>query len=109
MTRFMLLYRGNATPPGDMTEEQRAEVTAQWRNWIDKHGPRLADVGTPFGSRTAVGGDGAEQPAADLHGYTVVEADTLDEAKQFCDGHPFLHGVGADFAVDVFELTPMEM
>src|SRR4051794_16488358 len=109
MTKFMLLYRGDATPPENMTAEQGAEVRDQWTTWVGKHGPRLVDVGTPFGGRTAVGGDGAEQPPADLHGYTIVEADGLEDAKQFCDGHPFLHGVGADFAVDVFELTPIEM
>jgi hypothetical protein len=109
MAKFMLLYRGDATPPEDMTEEQSAEVMGQWGSWIEKHGPRLVDVGTPFGARTAVGGDGAEQSAADLHGYTIVEADSLDEAKEFCDGHPFLHGVGSDFAVHVFELTPIQM
>jgi hypothetical protein len=109
MTKFMLLYRGDATPPSDMTEEQGAEVMAQWTAWIDKHGSKLVDVGSPFGARAAVGGDGADQPAAALNGYTVVEAGSLDEAKGFADGHPFLNGVGADFAVDVFEITPMEM
>ena len=109
MTTFMLLYRGDATPPEDMTEEQSAEVSGQWGAWMEKHTSRIADLGTPFGARTAIGGDGAEQRPADLHGYTIVEADTLEEAKGFCDGHPFLHGVGADFAVDVFELTPVPM
>ena len=109
MAKFMLLYRGDATSPEDMTEEQSTEVRGQWRTWVEKHGSTLADVGTPFGSRTAIGGDGAEQRPADLHGYTIVEAETLEEAKAFCDGHPFLHGAGADFAVDVFELTPIEM
>ncbi|MDX6327124.1 MAG: hypothetical protein QOK15_3478 [Nocardioidaceae bacterium] len=108
MTKFMLLYRGDATPPADMSAEG-AEMSAQWTAWIGKHQSKLADIGTPFGARAAVGGDGADQQPSDLHGYTVVEADSLDEAKGFCDGHPFLHGAGADFAVDVFELTPMEM
>jgi formylmethanofuran dehydrogenase subunit C len=110
MTKFMLLYRGDATPPENMTEEQGAEVTRQWGAWIEKHGSGLVDIGTPFmGGRAAVGGDGKDQAAANLNGYTIVEADTLEAAKGFCDGHPFLHGVGADFAIDVYELTPIEM
>jgi hypothetical protein len=109
MAKFMLLYRGNATPPENMTEEQTAEVMGQWNAWIDKHGAALLDVGTPFGNRTSVGGDGAEQAPTNLNGYTIVEAESLETAKAFCDGHPFLHGTGAEFAVDVFELTPIEM
>ena len=107
MAKFILLYRGNATPPENMTEEQSAEIMGQWNTWIGKHGSALVDVGNPFGARTSIGGDGAEQAPAALNGYTIVEADSLEAAKGFCDGHPFLDGTGAEFAVDVFELVPM--
>jgi hypothetical protein len=109
MTRFILLYRGNATPPDQMTEEQTSEVMAQWGVWMEKNGAGIVDAGTPFGARTAVGGDGVEQQPANLNGYTIVEATDLEAAKGFCDGHPFLHGTGAEFAVDVFELVPIDM
>jgi len=110
MTKFMLLYRGDATPPEQMTEEQGAEVRNQWTTWLEKNGAGLSDIGTPFaGGRASVGGDGKDQAPANLNGYSIVDADSLEEAKAFCDGHPFLHGSGADFAVDVFELTPIEM
>jgi len=109
MAKFILLYRGDATPPESMTEEQSAEVMGQWGVWMEKHGPALVDLGTPFGARSSVGGDGADQTPANLNGYTIVEAENLEAAKAFCDGHPFLHGTGADFAVDVFELVPIAM
>ena len=109
MAKFMLLYRGEATPPENMSEEQSAEVMGQWTAWIEKHGSSLVDVGTPLGARVGVGGDGNEQTPPSLNGYTIVEADSLESAKAFCDGHPFLRGTGADFAVDIFELVPMEM
>jgi hypothetical protein len=107
MAKFILLYRGDATPPENMTPEQGAEIMAQWNAWIDKHSAGLVDVGAPFGARTSIGGDGAEQAPAKLNGYSIVEADSLETAKGYCDGHPFLEGTGAEFAVDVFELAPM--
>jgi hypothetical protein len=109
MSKFILLYRGDATPPEKMTEEQSNEVMAQWNVWMEKHGAALADLGAPFGAHASVGGDGNEQTPANLAGYTIVEADSLEAAKGFCDGHPFLHGTGADFAVDIFELVPVPM
>ena len=109
MGKYILLYRGNATPPDQMTEEQSAEVMAQWGVWMEKNGSGIVDAGNPFGARTAIGGDGAEQPPANLNGYTIVEATDLEAAKGFCDGHPFLHGTSADFAVDLFELVPIDM
>lgn len=107
MSRFMLLYRGDATPPEAMSQEQREEVMGQWMAWMDKLGPALKDPGSPFGAKSAVGGDGHEQPATNLTGYTVVEAEDLTAAQGFCDGHPFLDGTGADFAIEVIELVEM--
>ena len=109
MAKFMLVYRGDATPPEQMTEEQRSEVMGQWGVWMEKNGQGIADIGAPFGARTGVGGDGVEQAPASLQGYTIVDAADLESAKGFCDGHPFLSGTGAEFAVDVFELVDMPM
>jgi hypothetical protein len=109
MAKFILLYRGDATPPENLTEEQGKEITAGWMAWADKHGPALADLGLPFGARASVGGDGVEQTPANMNGYTIVEADDLEAAKGFADGHPFLKGTGADFAVDIYELVPIPM
>lgn len=106
MAKFMLLYRGDATPPEEMTEEQRHEVRAQWTAWVEKHRAALADVGSPLGASRGIGGDGQEQKATSLGGYSIVEADTLDAAKGFADGHPFLDGAGADFVVDIYEMLP---
>jgi hypothetical protein len=109
MAKFMLLYRGDPTRPDRMTQEERDQVMGEWGAWMEKHGPAITDIGTPFGVRASVGGDGAEQASPNLTGYTLVEADDLEAAKGFADGHPFLAGTGADFAVDVFALVPIDL
>src|ERR1700755_2855372 len=106
MAQFMLLYRGDATPPDKMTAEQRHEVRVEWSDWVEKHRSALADVGSPLGHSVGVGGDGTDQKATSLGGYSIVEADSLEAAKAFTDGHPFLVGAGADFAVDIYEMLP---
>jgi hypothetical protein len=109
MAKFILLYRGDATPPDQMTEAQSAEIMRQWNAWTEKHSSALVDIGKPFAARASVGGDGSRQTPANLNGYTIVEADDLEAATAFCDGHPFLRGTGPEFAIDVFELLPMDM
>src|SRR4051812_17042469 len=106
MADFMLLYRGDATPPEKMTEEQRRVVRELWVAWVEKHRAALTEVGSPFGTSIGIGGDGKDQPATSLGGYSIVEADSLEDAKGFTDGHPFLDGAGADFAVDIYEMLP---
>ena len=104
MARFIYLYRG---PVPDLTPEQGAEREHAFAAWIDKVGATLIDIGSPFGASASVRGDGTEGTAADLSGYTIVDADDLAAAKAFTDGLPFLSGNDGECAVDVFELRPM--
>lgn len=109
MAKFMLLYKGPATPMEDLTPEQSEQIGQAWGVWIGKVGSAMVDLGTPFGARTTVQGDGSAGTASDLNGYTIVEVPDLDAARALCDGHPFLSDGTANFGVEVYELTPIEM
>jgi hypothetical protein len=107
MSRFILLYKGPATPMADFTPEQGEEQMAAWNAWIGTLGSALVDVGSPFGTRTAVRDDGTTSEASDQNGYTIVEAADLEAAKTLVLGHPFLSEGKGRFAVEVYELLPM--
>ena len=36
MSKFMMIYKGDATDTANMTEEQAAEVMAKWGAWMQK-------------------------------------------------------------------------
>ena len=57
----------------------------------------------------SLGGNGTEGIAALLNGYSIVEADNIDAAKKFADGHPFLSEGKGNFAIDIFELMSVPM
>jgi hypothetical protein len=107
MSKYIYLYRGPATPMDNLTEQQRGEQMEAWGQWITRLGPSLTDVGTPFGARAAVADDGSSPAPADLNGYSIVEADSLDAARALADKHPFLAEGKGRFSVEVFELVPM--
>jgi hypothetical protein len=107
MSKYIYLYRGPATPMEDLTAEQSDEQMKAWRAWIARLGPSLADVGNPFGARSAVGDDGSSPAPVDLNGYSIVEADSLASARALADNHPFLSEGKGRFSVEVFELVPM--
>lgn len=109
MARFILLYKGPATRPEDITPEQGEQIMQAWGVWMTKVGAAVVDLGAPFGGSTAVRGDGSSTGASDFTGYTIVEATDIDEAKSLCDGHPFLNDGTARFSVEIYELTPIEM
>jgi hypothetical protein len=107
MSKYLLLYRGPATSMTDLTPQQAEEQMKAWGDWMGRVGPALADGGAPFGSRTAVSDNGAEGTPSDQNGYTIVEADSLDGAKELTKGHPFLSEGNGRFSIEIFELVPM--
>jgi hypothetical protein len=109
MSKYLYLYRGPATPMEEMTPEQNEEQMKAWNEWIGRVGPALADVGTPLGARTAVRDDGSTEDPTELNGYSFVEADSLDAARGLADNHPFLSEGKGRFAIDVYELVPIQM
>jgi hypothetical protein len=91
MSKFLYLYRGPATPMEEFTPEQSV------------------DAGAPFGTRGNVSDDGTTAEPTDLNGYTIVEAGSLDEARDLVKAHPFLAEGKGRFTIDIFELIPIPM
>ena len=109
MSKYILLYNGPATPMEDMTEEASKAVMAKWGEWIESTGPALVDVGLPMANATTVVDDGSAGSTSPLNGYSIVEAGTVDEAKDIVKSHPFLSESGGKFSVEIHELMPMDM
>lgn len=109
MAKFIMVYKGPATDMNDMSEEQGKAVMEAWNQWIQKVGSALVDVGQPMGNGTSLVDDGSEGKPALLNGYSIVEADDMDDAKKFADGHPFLSEGKGNFAIDIYELLPVPM
>jgi hypothetical protein len=107
VTKYLLIYQGQMDGPmPELSQEENDAMMQAWGDWMGRAGPALADGGAPTGDRVRIGGSGAPLP---ITGYNIVDADSLDAAKALCDGHPFLAGAPADFSVDVYELTPIQM
>jgi hypothetical protein len=90
-----------------LPEEAVAAVFAKWAAWMEKIGPALSDVGTPFGPGTSVVDDGSRGENVAITGYSIIEAASMDEAVALTDGHPYLSEGKGDFAVQVHELMPV--
>ena len=85
------------------------EQLRAWGEWMGRVGDALVDGGAPFGARSAVADDGTNPAPSDLNGYTIVEADSLDAARELVSGHPFLAEGKGRFTIEIFELAPMPM
>ena len=107
MAKFMLVYKGEATDMSDLSEEESNAIMAKWGTWMEKVGPALTDVGTPFGPATSIVDDGTAGTALSLTGYSIIDASDMGAAQALADGHPYLSEGKGDYAVDLFELMPV--
>jgi hypothetical protein len=99
MAKFVYLYTGAqmaATP----AEQEKA--MQEWGAWFATLGDSVTDMGNPFASSATIGPDGAttEGGASRAAGYSIVEADSLEDASAKAKGCPELAGGGA---VEVYE------
>jgi hypothetical protein len=96
MPRFMVLYVGPPTPP-DASHEG-------WPAWFDKLGDRLVDRGSPLARGLALHGDGTTSGSAtQLNGYSVIQAEDMDEALGLVSDHPYL-AQGREYSIEVYLL-----
>lgn len=107
MTKFIMVYKGPATDPASMSPEQSKMIMDQWNAWFGKMGKSIVDGGAPLGKGASVLDNGKNGSAAELSGYTIVEAKDLAAAKAMTSGHPFLSEGKGRFSIDIFEVMPM--
>jgi hypothetical protein len=107
VTKFIMVYKGEATDMSEMTPEQGAEVMAKWGAWMQAVGSALVDIGSPFGPGRSVVDDGTQGAPESLTGYSIVAAENLEAAVALTAGHPFLSEGKGDYSIEVFEMMPV--
>ena len=109
MSKFILLYKGPATPMEQITKEQGESIVAAWNAWMGKVGSALVDIGAPMANGKSVVDDGSNGTPSELTGYSIIEAENIDSATSLVADHPFLSDKTGNFSVEVFELMPLPM
>jgi hypothetical protein len=99
MANYLLLYSGGSMPE---TQDEQAAVLKGWEAWFGQLGEALVDAGNPFSPQAkSISSDGmvSDGPVGEMaSGYSVIMADTLDDAVEMSKGCPVLKG-GAQVSV----------
>ena len=102
MAKFVYLYTG-----GQMAEtpEAQQEAMEAWGAWFGTLGDVVADMGNAFTASATLSDGGASAGGASrATGYSVVTAESLDDATSLAKGCPILVAGGS---VEVYETLPM--
>jgi hypothetical protein len=99
MADYLLLYSGGKMPE---SEEEQAVVMKAWDEWMHQLGGSLKDGGNPFTPQAktiAPSGEVSDGAGGTMaSGYSILSADSLDEATEKAKGCPVLQG-GANITV----------
>jgi len=98
MGKFVLVYKGGSIP---QTEDEQKQVMDAWTAWFGGLGDSVVDMGNPFGASAAVGGGSTSA----LTGYSIVSADSLDDAVAKASTCPIMEG--GNGGVEVYETLSM--
>jgi hypothetical protein len=90
MPTFLITYHGGGSMPA--SPEAREQMMAAFQAWAASTGDSMIDPGAPLGPSKVVSSDNVADGTADggLGGYTLISADSLDDAVGVVKGHPFL-------------------
>jgi len=104
MTNFVLLYTGGGMPE---SEEESAAVMDAWGAWYGRLGEAIVDGGNPFGQSKSVtdqGEIGEYIISPPVTGYTIIAADSLDDAVAMAKDHPHLNYGGQVSVHETFQM-----
>jgi hypothetical protein len=103
MKEFALIFRSDAMPEVKLTPEGTMVISDQWQNWMGgisaqnklvTRGNRLGNEGkTVKPNNVIINGPYAEIKEM-LGGYTIIRADSIEEATEIAKGCPILAAGG---------------
>jgi hypothetical protein len=95
MAKYLLVYTGGQEP---QSEAEGKAVMDAWTAWFGKLGSALVDGGNPIGSMAkSISSDGkvSDGPiGTQATGYSILDANSLDEAVEMAKGCPHLASKG---------------
>lgn len=110
MKKFIVIYHAPADAMKQMantTPEEQKKGMEGWMVWAQKCGSKLVDMGAPLMNGQQLSPDGTSKSSdKNVAGFSILEAENLEEAKDLLKGHPHL-AWNADCSIEVHETMPL--
>jgi len=88
MKKFLLLHCGY--------DEPTQEVMDAWNSWFASIADKIADMGSPLGPGREISRTGTRElpmGADAITGYTMINAEDMDEAERIAQGCPMITSI----------------
>lgn len=86
MARYLVTYHGQGMPDDPaMMEQAKAAFVA----WVGEAGDAIVDPGAPVRMERQVASGDTTAPA-EIGGYSIIQADSADDAAAVLQSHPYV-------------------
>jgi hypothetical protein len=111
MKKFLALYKISASSvermKGATKEDMKTSMDA-WMKWMQDHKDAIVEMGAPLGATKSITPAGEiVDTHNDLGAYSVVQAESADEAAQIFVGHPHFAMAGDESSIEIVECLPL--
>lgn len=79
---------------------------AAWKAWAEKHQAAIVSMGGPLGKTKKVWSRGIEDTSNNLGAFTVVRADSHEQAAKLFEKHPHFTIFPGD-AIEIMPILPI--
>lgn len=102
MANFLLVYHGGSMPE---SEVQQKQVVDAWNAWFAQLGSAVVDGGNPASQSRTLAADGSvsETSLDAVSGYSIIAAESIDQAVELARGCPVLQGGARVEVVETFD------
>jgi hypothetical protein len=112
---YLAVFRGSKSSPrraawdalseGERRTKEREGITA-WKSWLEKNQAAVVTIGGPLGKTKKATHRGIEDTSNDLGAFTVVRADSHEQAARLFEKHPHFTIFPGD-AVEIMPVLPI--
>ena len=95
----------NALSEAERLAKQQEGIAA-WKAWIGEHHDAIVGMGGPLGKTKRISQHGIEDVSNEMGGYTVIRADSHEEAASLFENHPHFTIFPGE-AVEVMPVMPI--
>jgi hypothetical protein len=86
MTKFLVTYHGSGMPDDPALMEQ---AKAAFGTWVAGAGNAILDPGAPVNIVAQVSSEAGTE-AVQIGGYSIIQADSVDDARAVLSSHPYV-------------------
>lgn len=93
MKKFLLIYHSPKEALEKFSTMSKDDIQKDmdiWEKWGEKNKGYIIDFGNPVGTQHVVSADTFKEKGDDVTGYSIIQAEDINQAKELLKDHPAL-------------------